>query len=682
MWPPTSKAFPKVPNKYDPGPAGEIDEFESTGAMAVYDAEGNVTAILSPFDSFSTTQSTYTPPEMPPLSRNAGTTRSGTLKFGPRGSLESVPAGFSSSMVLVAGEGVGATMRDWGLLLMRHGGKSPDLWKEDYSMKYLGYTTDNGAFYYYNTEKDKNYEETILDLKAYTVKEKVPVKWILYDSWFYPKTNYTTKQGKPQDPAHGALNWTDADPKIFPHGLRYVYRATGWPVVGHGRAWAKDNVYAEYNGGKYPFAQGSDIENQTIGIPLTESFWDDLFENAKEWGLLQYQQDWMFTQAGMAPVLESATLGKQWRMQMTNALTKHGLRFGFGGVMPADWLMSTMQQSVTNGRVSNDYHANLKDAGALNWDIGVASVFCWALSVLPAKDGWWTMPEQPGHAYNDNRTEPYGALHAAVATLSRGPVSPADKIGMFNRTQIMRTCMEDGTLLSPDIPATSLDSQLVTMALGGKAARPGPNGGIWATFTEIGNGRAMGGSRGVGLRYDHVLVPLLRARYTLTAEELWRHTAGRHGSSGLAVRSAGAIANAKETKYVVVENGAHGAQAHRGAAWFGPDAPIVLNPCSQSDFKMYHTTPLLGNGWGYVGELDKHVPVSNARVRTISTTEASLKVLLSGVPGEVVALTFVNGGSSGGSSGVLPLIVVNCTFGAAGIMRATPEGCSSEAFVH
>lgn len=95
-------------------------------------------------------------------------------------------------------------------------------------------------------------------------------------------------------------------------------------------------------------------------------------------------------------------------MQMTNALALKGMRFGFGGVMPADWLMSTEQQAVTNGRVSNDYHANLGDSGALNWDIGVASIFCWALSVIPAKDGYWTIPEQPGHPYKDNRTEPYG----------------------------------------------------------------------------------------------------------------------------------------------------------------------------------------------------------------------------------------------------------------------------------
>ena len=330
--------------------------------MAVFDDKANVTAVLSPFDSFSTTQSSYIPP-----SSDGTTVKDGFYRFGPRGSITSVPAGFSSGMTIVAGEGIGATMRDWGLLLMRHGGKNPDLWKEDYSMKYLGYTTDNGAYYYYLTEPGKNYEETILALKDYSVKEEIPYKWILYDSWFYLKSNKTSKDGLPQDPAHGAINWTDADPAIFPHGLRYVYEKTGWPVVAHARAWAVDNVYAEYNGGKYPFGKGMDLWNQTISIPLTDQFWDDLLTNAREWGLLQYQQDWMYTQAGMVPVMESATLGKQWRMQMTNALTRHGMRFGFGGVMPADWLMSTMQQSVTNGRVSNDYHANLDDRGALNW---------------------------------------------------------------------------------------------------------------------------------------------------------------------------------------------------------------------------------------------------------------------------------------------------------------------------
>jgi hypothetical protein len=42
-----------------------------------------------------------------------------------------------------------------------------------------------------------------------------------YDSWFYLKANKSSSGM--MDPAHGVVNWTDADPSIFPSGLRYMY---------------------------------------------------------------------------------------------------------------------------------------------------------------------------------------------------------------------------------------------------------------------------------------------------------------------------------------------------------------------------------------------------------------------------------------------------------------------------
>jgi len=59
---------------------------------------------------------------------------------------------------------------------------------------------------------------------------------VLYDSWWYRKQEDVP--GQPQDPSHGAINWTDADPKIFPSGLKYMYEKTGWPVVAHNRVCA------------------------------------------------------------------------------------------------------------------------------------------------------------------------------------------------------------------------------------------------------------------------------------------------------------------------------------------------------------------------------------------------------------------------------------------------------------
>jgi hypothetical protein len=55
----------------------------------------------------------------------------------------------------------------------------------------------SGAYYYYKTEDGKNYQETILDLKAYTVAANIPIRWILYDRYrrqniyvFFAQKNY------------------------------------------------------------------------------------------------------------------------------------------------------------------------------------------------------------------------------------------------------------------------------------------------------------------------------------------------------------------------------------------------------------------------------------------------------------------------------------------------------------
>ena len=66
--------------------------------------------------------------------------------------------------------------------------------------------TTDGAYYYYKTEENKNYEETVLDLKQYTLDERIPVQWILYDSWFYAKANGTYLPHRLYDCSHRIHN--------------------------------------------------------------------------------------------------------------------------------------------------------------------------------------------------------------------------------------------------------------------------------------------------------------------------------------------------------------------------------------------------------------------------------------------------------------------------------------------
>ena len=76
--------------------------------------------------------------------------------------------------------------KKWGEILLREGGKvltTPD----DVVTEYLGYWTDNGAYYYYNTVQGMNYENTIVEISEYFKQQNIPVKYINYDSWWYQK---------------------------------------------------------------------------------------------------------------------------------------------------------------------------------------------------------------------------------------------------------------------------------------------------------------------------------------------------------------------------------------------------------------------------------------------------------------------------------------------------------------
>ena len=46
------------------------------------------------------------------------------------------------------------------------------------SRRYLGYSPDNGAFYYYTTEAGKNYEDTMLDVAAYAKTAGIPYQYV------------------------------------------------------------------------------------------------------------------------------------------------------------------------------------------------------------------------------------------------------------------------------------------------------------------------------------------------------------------------------------------------------------------------------------------------------------------------------------------------------------------------
>ena len=151
-----------------------------------------------------------------------------------------------------------------------------------------------------------------------------------------------------------------------------------------------------------------------------------------------------------------------------------------------------------------------------------------------------------------------------------------------------------------------------------KLARSAPNGEVWSTYSTVG-----------ALTYRHVLVPLLREPYPLALEELAQNDGqGDHSLETVVVDNA---EDAKPTTATVLKG------------------PLALPTCDRTDFKLFHTVPMLPNGWGLVGETAKWIPISTARIRSVSYSTASdsedsaaapVTVQLSGVVNETIAFGY------------------------------------------
>lgn len=183
------------------GGSGVTGIFNEGGGAAGY--RGNehiVTAILSPLDSFMAASQ---------ASPRAGLRQIGMYHFnssllsqkyrldrplywsivcatGIMGNVTEIPAQFSMKTLLYFdGSGINNAVQNWGILIRSlHGTKqTPNAPIGDTTLSYLGYTTDNGAYYYYNTVSGMNYQQTMLQIKSYADSVKLPYKYWLLDSW-------------------------------------------------------------------------------------------------------------------------------------------------------------------------------------------------------------------------------------------------------------------------------------------------------------------------------------------------------------------------------------------------------------------------------------------------------------------------------------------------------------------
>ncbi len=532
----------------------------TSGPIMTFDDDLNAT-IFSPLDNFM-------------ASMQAPVNGEWRLGFG--GSVKNVPAGTVHRVLVVSGRGVNATMAAWGDGLRKWHGRERPARDAEPGLKYLGYYTDNGAYYYYKTAPGKNYHDTLMAVKRDADERGIPYGYFQVDSWWYPKARSNNIMNAFTG---GALLWEPMD-DMFPAGLAGFSRELGLPLVAHNRWYDRTSPYCD----RHECVRGEG--HKRAALPIEDEFWDEIMDNAVSYGVSVYEQDWLHTQMNMIPWLRSGlNNAESWFDAMVRAADERGLHVQLCMASPEFFLQQVKHPNVTEVRASGDYIAGVPKT--YYWPkFHKTSMFAHAAGLWPFKDNF-----QSSSGQRTIRNEKWPYEEALISLLSAGPVGPGDKIGAADVELLMKTCRQDGVLLKPDRPATPIDLMFLD------SKKP------WIVTTES----------------DHEAG---RTVY-LAAFNLWpaRMKDPSIALSDLGIEDERIIYNHKEKDLLL-----------------GSDR-IDFGKMKRNEANYYVLVPILENGMALLGETDKFACLSGERFPEVKIDGCALKITVMGVPGETVPVS-------------------------------------------
>ncbi len=491
---------------------------------------------------------------------------------GFQGEIERVPSGTEFRVLVVRGHGINATVTKWGSILrLWHGKERPSPY-EDVGLSRLGYWTDNGGYYYYNTAPGKNYEQTLLSVKEYADRENIPYGYFQIDSWWYPKAEYK----KPGASGGGAVVWEPME-KHFPQGLDSFGEKLGLPLIAHNRWYDENTPYCN----KFECVYGEGPRKPAL--PVDPRFWQVIMDNAVSYGVEVYEQDWLDTQYRMIPWLRKRIgRAESWFDAMIKQAREHDLTVQLCMASPGFFLQQVKHDNVTQVRTTRDYHAYMSKERY--WPVfHVNNLMAYAVGLWPFKDNFHTTPGQ--HMVVGERW-PYE--ETLISILSAGVVGPSDKIGASDADLLRKTCRKDGVLLKPDRPATAVDIMFLD------------NNKPLIVTTES---KHKTGVTTYLAAFN--LKPILNRDTEVSFKQI-------------GVQGKNLVWNYRERRAFTSSTG------------------IDFGRMSRNKAHYYVICPLLENGMAVIGEADKFVTLSKKRFARIEYEGGAVVMELEGVPGESV----------------------------------------------
>ena len=365
------------------------------------------------------------------------------LASGLNPNLASLPGGFTHRTLLVIGSGIGTTVHAWGNALTDGSGKPRPTDNADMLIKYLGYWTDNGAYYYYNYDQSKGYAGTLLALVQHYREADIPIRYLQLDSWWYQKTR-TSPSGHLEGPKNAALpegTWNayggtldyTASPALFPQGLAAFQKEVGLPLAVHAR-WIDPTS---------PYHQNYKISGIAAVDPR---WWDDRAQYLQDSGVITYEQDWLSEIYPHSPEMASTLdAGPAFTGNMARATKQRGQTMQYCMALPRFFLQGSQYDNLTTIRTSGDRFERGKWNNFL-----YTSLLADAMRIRPFTDVFLSTEF-------DNLT---------LATLSSGPVGPGDAIGSESRSNLLRSVRGDGVIVKPDAPLLPTDACILADAQG------------------------------------------------------------------------------------------------------------------------------------------------------------------------------------------------------------------------
>lgn len=380
--------------------------------------------------------------------------------------LSGVPSGFDQQTLMAIAPGIRHTFNIWGSALIALGNKTRPGNESDDTLKYFGYWTDNGAAYYYRFIPALGYAGTLEAVIRRYREEKIPVRYLQLDSWWYDKSFPGMKSSDQVGSwkGYGGIMRYHADASLFPHGLGAFQKKVDLPLVVHSR-WI-----SKYS----PYHNQYDIS----GIaPVGARWWSNITGYLAANGVVTYEQDWQSRITPDSPAFSSTVnTGDDFYNHMANSCRAHHLTMQYCMALPSDFLEGSRYDNLTTIRASNDRFSRPR------WrDFLYTSQLAYAIGSWP-----WT------DVYFSRETN-----NMLIDTLSAGPVGTGDALGAEDKHNIMMAVRSDGVIVKPDVPLMPLDQMYVddakavaSSALGRKPMGETPSRGgapfISDTWTDDG----------------------------------------------------------------------------------------------------------------------------------------------------------------------------------------------------